>query len=86
MKSVKKFPPKANTVAKWEAAHPEFFVAEQHPAVCHCGLCFQRALDALVSKTEEAANATDNQNNSPGYDGYNQLSRDTGADKTSVSL
>lgn len=82
----KNFPLKTVTVANWEATHPEFFVTEKHPEECHCGRCFQAALDALVSKTEEAANATDYKSDSAWDDGYNQLPRDTSADKTSVSL
>lgn len=58
-----KFPPKAETVAKWESEHPEFFVGlgEVHPEECKCyPACFQKALDRLVAKTEAAANDTGN--------------------------
>ena len=85
-KAKKTFPPKAVTVARWEAAHPQFFVAEKHPDECKCNLCFQRALDALVSKTEEAANGTNSQVDSVGGYDCDQLQSGSRANETVVSI
>lgn len=68
------FPPKARTVALWEAHHPEFFVGliEEHSEDCKCyPACFNKALDRLVSKSGEALN-----DSGTGLDQHNELASD----------
>lgn len=56
-----KFPPKAVTVARWEARNARLLIDPTRvacPATCRCDRCFQIALDALVESSREAANAS----------------------------
>lgn len=80
-----KFPPKAVTVAKWEAEHPEFFIGlgPECREFCKCNRCFQKALDRLVASSEASANDIGNDlgiNNELASDELQERSRTNGFD------